>query len=260
MAVWKFVGDEILFSAQIERHEAVAFHAIAFRDAINEYTAQLKKKPEHAALSLKGTFWGAGFPVSNVEVAPKLGDGESAPRDYLGPCVDQGFRLCALADVRRIPISVDIAYMLATTTFHGQSPLKVQCEEPKPHKGVPLPYPHIWLDRLDGRESQEDKILERRPVMDPSRLKPYLEELFTEKRPGLFKPFLVNDPSGLFNTIPPEMAETWEKLLQLAAERTYSVNETATTAAPGKAPPLPTLPKNAKRSKPSKVRKKSKRA
>ncbi len=255
MSVWKFVGDEILFSAELFRHEAAAYHSVAFIEAINEYTAQLKKKPELAALSLKGTIWGAGFPVSNVEVAPKLGDGQSAPQDYLGPCVDQGFRLCSLADARRIPLSVDIAYMLATTVFRTNAPMKVQCEEPKPHKGVPLSYPHIWLDRLHGKESEEDKILGRRTARDPSGIKPYLEDLFAEKRPGLFKPFLTGDPSNLFNKIPKDMQDTREKLLQVTAEQTYSVKETAATAKPGKAPPAPKLPKKNTKRKARKARK-----
>jgi hypothetical protein len=261
LSVWKFVGDEILFSVEIERHDAVAYHAVAFRNAINRYTSeQLKAKPQLAALSLKGTMWGAGFPVSNVEVAPKLGDGASAPQDYLGPCVDQGFRLCSLADSRRIPLSVDVAYMLATTTFHEASPVKIQCEEPKPHKGVPLPYPHIWMDRLDGKESEEDKILGRRAVRDPSSIKAYLEELYLEKRPGLFKPFLVSDPSALFSAIPPQMEENRNILLHNEAEQTYSAKEPKATAKPGKAPPTPKLPPKAARSKQRTRRRKSKRA
>jgi hypothetical protein len=242
MSVWKFVGDEILFSAELESHEAAAHHVTAFRNAINEYTEQLRKKPELATLSLKGTIWGAGFPVSNAEVATELGEGKAVLRDYLGPCVDQGFRLCALADVRRIPLSVDIAYMLATTLFRDSSTLKLQCEEPKSHKGVPQSYPHIWLDRRPNGESQEDKILGRRPLLVPGDLRQYLDELYREGRPGLFKPFIVGDRSDLFNVVPPEMGATRRQLMQMSAERTYTPDAPSTTAQTASDTPDPKLP------------------
>lgn len=257
MSVWKFVGDEILFSAEIGRHEAVAYHVVAFRDAINEYSEQLRKKSELSALSLKGTIWGAGFPVTNAEVTTKLADGQGSLKDFLGPCVDQGFRLCALADPRRIPISVDIAYMLATTTFSSTSPIKLQCEEPKPHKGVPFAYPHIWIDRRNGKETAEDKLLGRRPLLDPGGIKDYLEELFAESRPGMFKPFLVEDPSGLFKNVPEAMNATRDKLLRAAAERTYTEDELAVTAMPGTRPPVPTLPSHSVKAKKAKRKKKN---
>lgn len=242
MAVWKFVGDEILFATEIDRHEELAFHAVAFKNAINEYTLQLKKKSELAALSLKGTMWGAGFPVTNAEVATKVGGGDNGLQDYLGPCVDQGFRLCSLADVRRIPVSVDVAYMLATTNFAGQSPLKMQCEEAKPHRGMSLPYPHIWLDRLDGMVSEEDKLLQHRSLHDPSDFKPYLEELYQQRRPGLFKPFLIKDPSQLFNQVPVDIEETRKKLLSATAERTYDTDAEPDAGCNKASPPDPKLP------------------
>lgn len=245
MSVWKFVGDEILFCAEIKRHEAVAFHVVAFRDAVNSYSEQLKKKAELSSLSLKGTIWGAGFPVTNAEVITRLNGGREELRDYLGPCIDQGFRLCSLADSRRVPISVDIAYMLATTTLDEGAKLKVQCEEPRFHKGMPAAYPHIWIDRTPGIATAEDKILGRRPVCGPSALKAYLEEIYAERRPGLFKPFLVDDPSEFFRGVPEEMKRTRERLSQSEAEQTYTGEVTQATSRPADSPPAPSLPPSA---------------
>lgn len=242
MAVWKFVGEEILFVAELNRHEEAAYHVLAFKEAINQYSLQLKQKPELAGLSLKGTVWGAGFPVMNVEVAPKLGDGEgaSSPRDYLGPCIDQGFRLCSLADVRRIPLSIDIAYFLASTNLNlgERFKIKVQCEEPRNHKGVPFPYPHIWLDREDGKRTNEDDILRRPPLYDPSNIKSYLDELFRRKQPGLFRPFIVTDPSVLFHRIDEEMNTKRSRMLQTVdAESSYVSGEPNAPASPVDVPP-----------------------
>jgi len=242
MSIWKYVGDEILFSAELVRHEEAAFHALAFKDAINEYTLQLKKKEELAILSLKGAIWGAGFPVMNAEVSPLLGDGKSAISDFLGPCIDQGFRLCSLADTRRIPISVDVAFMLASTIFAAGTKLKLQCEEPTSHKGVPYQYPNIWIDRLDGDRSEEDELLERRKARDPGGIKPYLDELFAKGIQALKSPFIITDPDPLFNQVPAKMNETREKLRQTVLDETYtSKTEVDPTGAPNQ-PPEPKLP------------------
>lgn len=243
MSVWKFVGDEILFSATLDRHEAVVFHVVAFREAINEYTAQLKRKPELASLSLKGTMWGAGFPVTNVEVNTKLGQGnESDICDYIGPCVDQGFRLCSLADSRKIPLSVDLVYLMANTKLYDNAKIMLRCDEPQSHKGVPLKYPHIWLDRRNEGETEEDRILGRRKSFRPSELVQYIDELYSEKRPGLFKPFIVTDAVDFFKKVPPEIEETRKRLLQESADQSYTASSVAGTPKPSEAPPTPTLP------------------
>ena len=212
MRVWKYVGDEILFVAELDRHEAAAHHVIAFRTAITQYSRELSEGQHRHPLGLKGAVWGAGFPVMNVEVAPKLGSEERAISDYLGPCIDQGFRLCRLADQRRIPISADIMYMLATTQYPASIKLRIHCEEPQEHKGVAAPYPFFWLDRVDGGQSEEDKILKRREDYAPSQLMPYLQELFGRSVAPLHRPFIESDPSEMFKRVPMELMKLREEL------------------------------------------------
>lgn len=249
MRVWKFIGDEILFATELTRHEEVAHHMLAFKDAINEYSNQLKKKRD-LSLALKGTMWGAGFPVTNAEVTPILGDGTSTPNDYLGPCIDQGFRLCAHADARRIPVSVDLAYMVARTGLASNVPLVFQCDEPKSHKGVSYLYPHICLDRLNEERSAEDKILNRREPVNLHDLQTYLEEIY--QKGTLFKPFIISDPSRNFNQPPDWMVETRDNMLRTAAESAYHGTESAASGTKTQPPP-PQLPqeRKANRTKPA---------
>lgn len=236
MRVWKYIGDEILFVAELTRHEQVAFHVMAFKDALNEYALQFKKKPGQAGLALKGAIWGAGFPVSNAQVAPRR-DGEThGVEDYLGPCVDQGFRLCSLADSRRVPLSVDIAYMLALIPLSTGHAFHVSCEEPKSHKGVPAPYPHIWLDRLDGKQTQEDLILHRKQTRKIGELRDYLDEVYAASRPGLFRPFIEGDPSPHFNVIPPNLSATRQRLIDDSGDKFADPH---TAPAPLSAPEVP---------------------
>lgn len=262
MRIWKFVGDEILFQSELTRHEQAAFHVLAFKDALNQYASDFAKKPQLAGLSIKGTIWGAGFPVSNAQVATKFENRSEAPEDYLGPCVDQGFRLCGLADARRIPLSVDIAYMLAMTQMApiaSRHPLKVLCEEPKPHKGVSVPYPHIWLDRFDGAMSEEDTLLDRREPHDTNKLLPYLRELYAIKRPGLFAPFIVGDKSPNFNKVPSEMKVKQDALRSAAAAQTYTV--VGMRMQPGvskQEPPRPNISRKAPRKRRPSIRAKRK--
>jgi hypothetical protein len=242
MSVWKFVGDEILFVAEIRRHEQVAVYASAFLGALEAYSAELKHKANLSRLGLKGTLWGAGFPVSNIEVEfPSVAaGGKVGPPDFLGPNVDHGFRLCGLADVRKVPISVDAAYMLAYV--EEWTDLRVGFEEARGHKGVPLPYPFIWLDRQRGQQSAEDRLLGRRAATSPHDLREWLEEVFAAEIPNLARPFLVGDPDGRFSGVPEGMEARRQELRNRSAEEGYL--EDADVAATGTRPSSPPPPED----------------
>ncbi|MFN8815992.1 MAG: hypothetical protein ACK5ZV_04580 [bacterium] len=225
---------------EIERHEQVAIYADAFLTALESYTDELRHKGTLARLGLKGTLWGAGFPVGNIEVEFLSADSEGRVSllDFLGPNVDQGFRLCTLADLRKVPISVDIAHMLAHGPEHPG--LVVGFEEPRGHKGVPMPYPFIWLDRQRGQQSAEDHLLGRRPGVAPAELRPWLEDLYTLQVPNIARPFLETDPDPQFSRIPADMDARRNNLMNRSAEEGYV--EGRDVAATGSSPTDPPLP------------------
>jgi hypothetical protein len=211
MRVWKFVGDEILFVTELERHEQAAFHAIAFLHALDTYTDELRCKPELQDLSLKGTLWGAGFPVTNVEVSPPLGD-HISPLDYLGPEVDLGFRLTRLANNRRVPVSLDIAYFLSMIPSISPYSLFARAEEPELHKGLARAYPFIWLDRRNGEFDEEDIALQRRKPVHIDDLKRYVEFMYANRSSDFVKPFIASDPNENFSAVPDHMLQIRERL------------------------------------------------
>lgn len=161
--VWKFVGDELLFSTVLERHEHTAIHVLTFKNAISRYSQFLNEK--YKTLGLKGTIWGADFPLLNVEVETKVSATSVVAIDFLGPSVDLGFRLAQYADRRRIPISADVALFLSSclTSPKAGKAIKLLAEPPKSLKGVNdnVPYPLICVDRRDGEQTTEDKLLNR---------------------------------------------------------------------------------------------------
>lgn len=215
MKVWKLVGDEVLLYADIKQHEHVLFHAIAFKDALNEYSEKLGKK----GLALKGAIWGAGFPVMNVAVEVTVSASGDKAIDFLGPSVDLGFRLAAMADDRRIPISADIAHFLryakANSSDVGRK-ATIFVDPPQVLKGIQAGrgYPILWLDRLDGKETNEDKLLGRSRNSDINDvLRDYLAEKFQAKSVGLTRPFIEGDKSADFSQIPQEFVDWRERLM-----------------------------------------------
>lgn len=217
LRVWKFVGDEILFEIELENHVHAVCHAIAFKKALHEYSNELSTKHK-GKLGLKGTIWGAGFPVANVEVSTPRESSRVQARDFLGPSVDLGFRLASMADLRRIPVSADIAYFLAKAII-GQPNLEKQimllASEPRALKGVAggTPYPMLWIDRLDGIQTAEDKLLNREWTPNNSNMCEYLTELFGNHASGVVRPFIEADESAEFNQVPQEIRRQREDLV-----------------------------------------------
>jgi len=231
MDVWKLVGDEILFVAEISRHEEAAYHVAALIDALNGYSEELSRRNKE--LALKGTVWGAGFPVLNVEVAAQSARDARAV-DYLGPSVDLGFRLAAHADRRRVPISADIALFLKhsrSVSTKASNCLKVFLDPPLSLKGIHAGsgYPMLWVDRLRGKETAEDRLLGRLRDGDrDAHLLEYLEEQFLPGSINLMKPFIETDPSPLFSQVPASFAEWRQKLMDDDPDLKYDQAESVT--------------------------------
>jgi hypothetical protein len=154
--LWKALGDELVFVALIEHEAHLPVILDAFRHALNEEIDRAKDGARPLPISFKGTAWTAGFPVCNAEIpmAPNDGNGGDTSvvmdYDYAGPAIDIGFRLTSLATPKRLSISAEIAYMLATLS----SPISrfVHPVGPVEFKGVlgGRDYPAFWLDCFRG--------------------------------------------------------------------------------------------------------------
>lgn len=134
---WKLIGDEIVFTMDVQTKDEVTLVSMGFRNALivfrkilfhetdifesggardNEYLQIRKKQYEHSSLDVKGTIWSAGFPISNREVvvdAPNLPDSQ----DFLGE--DPYLRNLFLVEKsRQVPIGEPSPY---TQDFIGPS-------------------------------------------------------------------------------------------------------------------------------------------
>ena len=87
--LWKRLGDELLFSANLQSIRHPIFYVECFQEALSAY--EKKIQAQSWPLGLKGTALIAGFPVRNVKISSDA-DG-ALPIDYIGPCIDLGFRL-----------------------------------------------------------------------------------------------------------------------------------------------------------------------
>lgn len=169
-AIWKTVGDEIIFCGRVLTIEHAAVTVSAFVRALEQFAQKLKQ--DKLPLNVKGACWLAAFPAPNatIEVVTPREPSENAPVtgpikspeairedradqqphlfDFLGKGIDTGFRIAKNATEDRCVLSVQMAYLLAKATtkkrfhhslgFHGRETLK----------GVVngIPYPVISVD------------------------------------------------------------------------------------------------------------------
>ncbi len=210
--IWKFIGDEIVFVADINDHLEIYTHIIAFVSATNAFEREFKQK--HHKLRLKATAWVAGFPVMNSII--RISAGENEIVDYLGPQIDLGFRLSKHADHRRIPVSLELALFLsaARKTSPKQNMVWLGFDGTVTLRGVLQnePYPLFWVDRLGGEESQEDKLMRVKPSCDHDAIEPYASEYFKEN--DLPPPFIHGDSDMRFNRIPDGMERLRHRLIE----------------------------------------------
>ncbi|MDG2125032.1 MAG: hypothetical protein P8J87_15120 [Verrucomicrobiales bacterium] len=150
--LWKSLGDELLFTTELVRTTDADFYLTAFRDAINLAVTHFASTPAgNSPVALKGGAWLAGFPVTNAAVPLKVHHGDAATLfDYVGPQVDLGFRIRALATPRKLVMSCDLAYLILTACPDTSLDLRFFGREKL--KGIlgGKPYPIFWANTLDG--------------------------------------------------------------------------------------------------------------
>ena len=234
---WKFVGDEILFEVALKKYTDTLAHMCAIRDAVKRFPLEKWAAKEDNKLPLKATAWIAGFPVTNREVMLRSDGGDL--RDFLGPQMDLGFRLCQCADTRRIPISVDLA-MLLLAAIKDQKVATNACpiryagrRELKDILGG-RPYPLLWVDVAD-QLTHEDMLLGiKNPDDDQCKCMAQFVDEFIRDTSGQRKPFIKDDAE--FGEVPDEL-EKLRKAMQSVESTSYSAEEVP--QAPGKAEQLP---------------------
>lgn len=229
--VWKYVGDEILFVADLACHEEALWHSHVLLSAVDSYEPELRKQPH---LGLKACMWTAGFPVANSEVqlhrATDFGDKID---DFLGPDIDLGFRIAGFADRRRVPINIQLVYLLQ----RAKSNL-VQSQDYHPCisysssevlKGVlgNKPYPIFWIDRHKGELTAEDELLGNNHKIDSGSIDRFVIEFIEENIPDIRYPFIVTDND---QTISQPTKDVYEQLIELISndpDSSYSRSENA---------------------------------
>ena len=197
-AVWKILGDEIVFSYAIDNWDRLRTLCLGFYRA---FMAADQQNANDGKPRLKGHAWTAQFPYPNRELRLS---GRDAP-DYLGQDIDLGFRLGGVSRPGRFLVSLDLAERLALLpvqenfAFH-----RVGWESLKGVQGGE-PYPLIWLRLPEHKRVRlkpwDDHLCPyTRAFLGPSEVGPReVEALAIEMRQTLaklklFRPYLPGEP------------------------------------------------------------------
>ena len=265
--LWKSAGDELLYVKSMGDHREAVACIMCWMRTIGEYRVELKKK--YPTLDLKCTAWIAGFPITNTEVvfAKRVGteyfsddadplyinldllhryhdnpSDHTLTKDYIGPSIDAGFRLCELSSARKFVVSVDLALMIVhairarppgaeeiNVILHYQGRIGL--------KGVlgGHPYPVFWIDMASDSslDKLEDRLLEIQP-RNTDDIKRYCEEFFNSHSANIMIPYIVGNQDPYFASMPDLHFEKIEKLREYwSKERERRVQEQESLKADG---------------------------
>ncbi|MGN6779361.1 hypothetical protein [Rhizobium sp.] len=245
--LWKSAGDELLYVKILTDHREALACILCWKRTLEEYRLKLRK--QYPSLDLKSTAWLAGFPITNTEVvfSKRVVDGEiqddddpvyvnlellhryhenskdpNLTKDFIGPSVDSGFRLCSLSDARKFVISVDLTLMIvhairARPSGADEMDLTIHYEGRVQLKGVlgGRSYPVFWIDMAvdSGLEKLEDKLLEFQP-RNTDDIKSFCEEFFKSHSSNIMVPYIAGNPDKYFGDVP----ESHVKKLDLLRE------------------------------------------
>ena len=212
-ALWKFIGDEILFYAPLSDSCQTLEHIRAFHQAIVNYNAKLRV--QGVKVRCKGTVWLVGFPNNNRIVLIPPGDtvcqtASNSLIDFVGSSTDCGFRLTKYSSSRMLVVSLDLLWMLMesikryeTATCFEFIRRRIRYAGKHELKGIfsGKPYPVFWIDSL-AKPPVEDKWTNM-AVCECDDIIRFCEEFSESANPNDFiRPFVFGDPSGLFIDIP----------------------------------------------------------
>lgn len=236
--LWKTIGDEVAFSKRITHPAQVMTTLHAWIAALDDLRLLFDRTPEDQ-LDVKATAWLADFPLRNREVALRTGvmeasgkadpddgwliwrndtllsqyggaEGAQLIKDYVGPSIDTGFRLAAGSSPRRLSISIELAYVIASevlklgTDDHYKissfqvRPLILKYDQMSTLKGVlgGSPYPVVWIDvqQREPLHQAEDDLRGLTPA-SPEKIKVFAEAFMAEHPGKLCVLFMQEDAS-----------------------------------------------------------------
>ncbi|MDR2170543.1 MAG: hypothetical protein LBP59_10410 [Planctomycetaceae bacterium] len=216
-ALWKFVGDEILFYAPLTDSRQTLEHIRAFYQTIADYNIVLSKqdiKPR-----CKGTVWVAGFPVNNrIILIPNYASNAIKPDDYsvdfVGISIDCGFRLTKFATSGKLVVSLDLLWMLADSLVSERSIThfafirsKIRYAGRSELKGVfsGKPYPVFWISMFSDN-TIEGK-WENATFCDCDSILKFCDEIASSTKSDFIKPFIAGNKAENFQYIPIEFEQ-----------------------------------------------------
>jgi hypothetical protein len=243
--LWKSAGDELLYIKVIEDHREAWACVACWKRAIDEYRSQLVA--QYPSLDLKCTAWTAGFPIINTEIVfskkldlREIGDDDdplyinlyllhefekdpdspNLTKDFIGPSVDTGFRLCALSTPRKFVVSVELAIMLVQAirskpTDIAEMNLNFRYDGRVSLKGVlgGKQYPIFWIDMANdtGIERLEDRLITASNI-NTDDIKAFCEAFFTSHSSSIMIPYIRGSSDPYFAKIPKRHIERLTKL------------------------------------------------
>jgi hypothetical protein len=143
-------------------------------------------------------------------------------RDFVGPSIDTGFRLTSWATPRQFVVSVDLAFLLTSSSIEPREPLPLHFSGRAKLKGVidDEPYPVLWLP-VGGRDGPVDPSVGR-DLSDPAVVRSYCEAIIEQHYKFITPLFLSDESSQEFDWAPPyiiaQIRKQWAEELRHRAQ------------------------------------------
>lgn len=198
LKVWKLIGDEIVFSAELKSWDHACRCVRAFRTALGQFRIDTRNGT-NGKLDVKAAGWTAGFPVGNIQIEPMDGLGV----DYIGPGMDIGFRLVKASSPRKMHVSVELAWLLTLNSPDDRGSLYMSSGLDLKGVARGREYPAIWLDNFeesshrspaDGLLLEEERLRQATPEpCSPRELHAFCERWFQHMGPPFMVPFIEGD-------------------------------------------------------------------
>lgn len=248
--LWKALGDELIYRITIADRHSAAVAMCCFIEAIHHTRGVVRAVSK--GLDLKGCAWVADFDARNAVIDldglhdpyQQSDPGQSSARtskqpaiqDFIGPSMDAGFRLAKAASRRRLPLSVELALILASAEASNRSyPLIFGYDGREEFKGVlgGETYPVVWLDieddvKLRETNRREAAMLQCQPEVPAETVVDFCKS-YIESSYWMEMPYLKAETEGHFLNIPPShVAEVIRKAqIQAKEQPLYSQASTA---------------------------------
>jgi hypothetical protein len=252
--LWKSNGDELIYVTEINSSWHCVVLICSWLRTLKRCRRQIIKS-KFGNLDLKGTAWTAGFPIKNSEIAFRrtsdnrpvedigipmienfrllqawygaMNSGGSQPieateifRDFIGPSMDIGFRLCAKSDARKFCISPELAYILCAGASNGKclNELHFFYDGSEIVKGVlgGEPYPIFWIDvQDDDNLAKIEDDLRNRKHLDRQKVSDFCLAFFERYPDYCHPPFIEGERNKAFSVRPNEYENRHRKLVDV---------------------------------------------